>query len=32
LNEKDQFSLVEMSSAGDWDNMKEGVTVKVVGA
>ena len=30
LNEKDQFSLVEMSRAGDWGNMKKGVTVKIV--
>ena len=30
LNEKDQFSLVEMSRAGDWGNMKKGVTVKII--
>jgi len=32
LNEKDQFSLVEMSRAGDWGNMKKGVTVKIISA
>jgi hypothetical protein len=30
LNEKDQLSLVEMSRAGDWGNMKKGVVVKIV--
>lgn len=30
LNEKDQFSLVEMSRAGDWGNMKKDVTVKII--
>lgn len=32
LNKKDQFSLVEMSRAGDWGNMKNGVTVKIISA
>lgn len=32
LNEKDQFSLVEMSRAGEWGNMKKGVTVKIISA
>jgi len=32
LNEKDQFSLVEMSRAGDWGNVKKGVTVKIISA
>jgi hypothetical protein len=32
LNEKDQFSLVEMSRAGNWGNMKKGVTVKIISA
>ena len=32
LNEKDQLSLVGMSRAGDWGNMKKGVTVKIISA
>ena len=32
LNEKDQLSLVEMSRAGDWGNIKKGVTVKIISA
>lgn len=32
LNEKDQFTLVEMSRSGDWGNMKKGVTVKIITA
>lgn len=30
LNEKDQLSLIAMSRAGDWGNMKKGVVVKIV--
>ena len=29
LNEKDMLILVEMSRAGDWGNMKKGVTVRI---
>lgn len=32
LNEKDQQSLVGMSRADDWGNMKKGVTVKIISA
>ena len=29
LNDKDQHSLIEMSRAGNWGNMKKGVVVKI---
>lgn len=29
LNKEDQLSLIEMSQAGDWGNMKRGVVVKI---
>ncbi len=32
LNEKDQFSLVDMSRKGDWGSLKSGVTVKIIHA